>query len=426
MKIVFSSVQWFAFMMASVIIAPLSVGVAFQLDVEQMASLLQRSFFVIGLTSILQVLFGHKLPIIEGPAGVWWGVFLIYASVAVEIGDSTVIWQQLMMGLIISGCIFIFLGAFNQLNRLITIFTPLVTATYLLLLIGQLSGPFLKGMLGIGYFDTSVNAKVALTSMTILTMSILFSKSRWTWVGRYSILWSLMLGWALFYILGLTKPLAITNQGISIFPEVLPFGLPQFNLGMLITVIISTLLLLTNMLASIEAMNVVMNEKNKPVRYRQSSIVMGINQMIAAIFSSMGNVPISGSAGFILTTKMKRKLPFIIGSLIMLSISFIPSLMIILASIPAPVGYATIFIAMANMGALGISELVKSQPSFQQLVIVGISLMVGLGVNYIPNEAVSHLPMSIRTIANNGLIIGVITCILLQKKTTIKEKSVES
>ena len=89
MKLGFASLQWFAFILASAIIAPLSLGVAFQLDVAETASLLQRSFFVIGITSILQVLFGHKLPIIEGPAGVWWGVFLIYGSIVVQIGDSS-------------------------------------------------------------------------------------------------------------------------------------------------------------------------------------------------------------------------------------------------------------------------------------------------------------------------------------------------
>ena len=161
------------------------------------------------------------------------------------------------------------------------------------------------------------------------------------------------------------------------------------------------------MLASIEAVQTVLNEKNKENRYHEASIIMGLNQIIAAIFSSMGNVPISGSAGFILTTKMKEKLPFILGALMMSILSFIPGLMIVLASIPAPVGYATIFIAMANMGALGLSELTRANSSFQQLSIVGLSLMVGLGVNYIPNEAVSQLPLSIRTIVNNGLILGV-------------------
>lgn len=426
MKLGFASLQWFAFILASAIIAPLSLGVAFQLDVAETASLLQRSFFVIGITSILQVLFGHKLPIIEGPAGVWWGVFLIYGSIAVQIGDSSFIWQQLIMGLFISGLIFILLGIFKQLNRLKSVFTPVVTGTYLLLLVGQLSGPFLKGMFGIGYFNENVNGKVAFTSLIIIFISIVLSKSKQKWLSRYSILWSLVIGWALFKWLGLTKPLQLEAELMSIFPEIFPFGYPKFNFGIIITVVISTLLLLTNMLASIEAVQTVLNEKNKENRYHEASIIMGLNQIIAAIFSSMGNVPISGSAGFILTTKMKEKLPFILGALMMSILSFIPGLMIVLASIPAPVGYATIFIAMANMGALGLSELTRANSSFQQLFIVGLSLMVGLGVNYIPNEAVSQLPLSIRTIVNNGLILGVVTCILLENIMKAKEKIVES
>ena len=43
-----------------------------------------------------------------------------------------------------------------------------------------------------------------------------------------------------------------------------------------------------------------MKETKKNTRYKQAGFISGINQLAGGLFSSIGPVPISGAAGFLL------------------------------------------------------------------------------------------------------------------------------
>lgn len=116
MRLTFSSVQWAVFILATSIVAPLSVGYAFGMSQPEIAGLLQRGFFVFGLTSLLQGMFGHKLPLLEGPAGLWWGVFLMYAGFVSSAGHADVVLRSLELGLLVSGVLFLLLSVFRPLD----------------------------------------------------------------------------------------------------------------------------------------------------------------------------------------------------------------------------------------------------------------------------------------------------------------------
>ena len=79
---------------------------------------------------LLQGWLGHRLPIADGPAGSWVGVFtvLAYATAGQDQLHSTL--QILELGMIISGVILIGLGVTGFIGRILFLFTPLVTGTF--------------------------------------------------------------------------------------------------------------------------------------------------------------------------------------------------------------------------------------------------------------------------------------------------------
>jgi xanthine/uracil permease len=418
MKLTFSSLQWMVFILAGSLVAPIAIGDAFGMTQAETADLLQRSFFIIGLSAILQVLFGHKLPINEGPAGLWWGVFTVYAGIvasgALTAADGL---QQLTAGMLISGILFFLLGAFRVITSVRALFTPLVTGTYLILLVSQLSGSFIKGMLGIGYLQERADAKVAVASLFVLVLSIVLGKSRVKGLRSYSILISLIIGWGLFKLLNLTKDTMNAVKVIS-FPEWLAWGMPELSGGAILTSLFVGLLLLTNMVASINVVEKAYeseNEKYEPINYNRSSIIMGLNTWIAGLFSAVASVPISGASGFILTTKMYSRLAFILGNALIIVISFFPPLTFFFAGIPAPVGYATIFLPFSSMIGLAFKEYKSELKSDTNLFIISTSLMVGIGSLFIPAAALKEWPSIIVTLLSNGLIMGMLTCMALEQ-----------
>jgi xanthine/uracil permease len=418
MKLTFSSLQWMVFILAGSLVAPIAIGDAFGMTQAETADLLQRSFFIIGLSAILQVLFGHKLPINEGPAGLWWGVFTVYAGIvasgALTAADGL---QQLTAGMLISGILFFLLGAFRVITSVRALFTPLVTGTYLILLVSQLSGSFIKGMLGIGYLQERADAKVAVASLFVLVLSIVLGKSRVKGLRSYSILISLISGWGLFKLLNLTKETMNAVKVIS-FPEWLAWGMPELSGGAILTSLFVGLLLLTNMVASINVVEKAYeleNEKYEPINYNRSSIIMGLNTWIAGLFSAVASVPISGASGFILTTKMFSRLAFILGNALIIVISFFPPLTFFFAGIPAPVGYATIFLPFSSMIGLAFKKYKSELKSDTNLFIISTSLMVGIGSLFIPAAALKEWPSIIVTLLSNGLIMGMLTCMALEQ-----------
>ena len=48
-----ASLQWFIFLLANSIVLPIVVGQVYHLSVDQIAELLQRTFLVVGISSLL-------------------------------------------------------------------------------------------------------------------------------------------------------------------------------------------------------------------------------------------------------------------------------------------------------------------------------------------------------------------------------------
>ncbi len=413
-----SSLQWAAFILAGAVVVPIVIGEAFDMSSLEISSFLQRTLFVLGVAGLLQVLLGHRLPLMEGPAGLWWGIFIVYAGLVSSgglSGESAL--RQLEAGMLISGTLFLIAGFFRWIDAIKQLFTPLVTGTYLILLVSQLSGSFIQGILGIGYFTDRVDPRVALPAIGVLIFTILLSKSSIPFVRSYSILISLITGWIVFYLLRLTKTPSAPAEIFSL-PQPLAFGPPELSSGIILSAIMTAMLLLTNMIASMKVVeNVILaqTETREDPDYNRASIITGVNQWLSGLFAAVGNVPISATAGFLLTTKTMERLPFIIGSLIVIFISFFPLFTTFAANLPPPLGYAVIFITIASLVSLGIREYYSLKMTEQELFIISLSLMIGIGSLFVPGETLAHLPSSVMSIANNGLILGTLTCLVLEQ-----------
>src|ERR1700738_1295038 len=68
-----ASVQWLFFMFANIVVIPISIGYAFHQPPAVITASLERAFIYTGIACILQGTIGHRLPLMEGSAGPWWG-----------------------------------------------------------------------------------------------------------------------------------------------------------------------------------------------------------------------------------------------------------------------------------------------------------------------------------------------------------------
>ena len=416
MKHIFPALQWALFILMSSVVIPVTIAASYGLDTGDAIAFVQRSLFVLGIAGLLQTFFGHRLPIQEGPAGLWWGVFTLYAGLGtVLFGSPSETLRVLQFAFLLSGVIFIVLSLFGLVEKLSGLFTPTVTGIYLILMVIQLSGSFLKGMFGLSGGSTVVQPEILLMSALIIIFSYAFR--RVPKVGHYSVLASIIFGWSAFALLGLSEPVARAGQVFNL-PRLFAFGAPRMEADLVPMVLFITLLLLANMLATVKVVQGVLERQGKNVdrsRTRQTGLVSGINQLLAGSFSAIGPVPISGSAGFIATTRITERLPFILGSATIVAISLFPPITAFFSAIPVAVGYAAIFPVFASTISLAFREFESLEDKTNLFQVAGISLFAGVGSMFVPTEAFSSMAPVLTSIMSNGLVLGAIIAVVAER-----------
>jgi xanthine/uracil permease len=406
------SMQWFIFLIANGLAVPIVIGQLYHLSLTEVAELIQRTFFIIGISTFLQVAFGHRLPLIDGPAGIWLGVFVVMGQIAAN--KNTL--HSLAGMTAVAGIIFVVFGLTGLLGKMLVVFTSLVTSTFLVLLSLQLSGVFLKGMLGITSDITYFPLKEAAVAIFIFILVFILSMWGKGWLKTYSVLIGIALGWMCF--LFVDEPSKITNTS-SVFsvPQVFAWGGPQFDLGGIVSGLLIGLVLMSNTVASIAAVNQVVPREQKADKkeLNQSAWIGGISHLASAVFSTFGMVSLTVTAGFVKTTNQPKTNVLKVACIALIILSCFPPIMSFLSRLPSQIAYAAILPSFAQMFAIGIRTLLGEKLDDRRVTIFSLSVSLGVGIMFLPLPIFQKFPSIVQYIFGNGLLVGVIIVILLDQ-----------
>lgn len=411
------TIQWFIFLLASSVALPIVIGAVFEMNFTEVAGLMQRTFFVVGLASLLQGMIGHQLPIMEGPAGIWISIFTVMAATGLQGGstlDETL--QLLETTMIFTGIFLILFGVFGIAKKILPIFTPLVTGTFFFLLTVQLSGTFLQGMLGLQGEASSIQIKetmiAILTFVVVLGLSI-FAKG---WLSSYSMFIGIIAGWILF-VMSNGEAMSLGDVAIFSLPEIFAFGVPAFDASVIPIAFIIAVILISNLVASVIAVDQTVGNKSgdNGAAVNRGTTLAGVNHGLAGMFASIANVPLSTSAGFINLTGQKKKRPFIYASFLLVVIAFFPPVVAFISSIPAPIANAALMASFIQLVGLAIHNVTLEPLDNRKITIAGISYLIGMGTMFLPAEAFADFPSIVQNLLSNGLLVGTSLVIILEQ-----------
>lgn len=413
----FSILQWLVFLLANSMALPIIIGGIFHLSIGDVSTLMQRTFLVVGVSSFIQAWLGHRLPIADGPAGSWVSIFVILGQIAMHQGQSAKDALQLLEGgLIIAGLMLFFLGTTGLVHRFLKLFTPLVTGTFLLILALQLSGVLLKGMLGLQGTETHPDyATGTIAFFVFVTITFLSIKGK-GWMKNYAVLLGISCGWLLYIVLGKSIQMP-SHTSLVKLPEIFAWGMPRFDIGMTLTATLFTFLLVANTIAAISAVKQLspLSNGNEKQTLNRGVWFGGISHFISSLFSTIGIVPLPASAGFIQLTGQKKIKPFLIASLILAAISFIPSIVGCISLLPGPIANAALLATFVQMIGISFQSILQEELNQRRLTILGISLLISLGIMFLPESAFSGIPSTLQYVLSNGLLVGTMIVILLEQ-----------
>ncbi|CDQ18366.1 Xanthine/uracil permease [Halobacillus karajensis] len=426
MDLSLEAVQWFVFLLANAVALPIVIGSIFDLPFNEIAGLMQRTFFVVGVTSFLQGLFGHRLPIMEGPAGIWISIFAVMAYSGAQSGETYTETLQALEGTMIWTGIFLFIFGISGLShRVLYVFTPLVTGAFLFLLTVQLSGTFLQGMLGIQQQVDSVDGIQAFVAFLTLGLIIGLSIIGKGWLKSFGVLIGIGVGWIVYTIVFIGERLPSGGTAAFSLPEIFAWGPPQLTWGTLPLGFLTAVILLSNLVASIIAVSHTIYGQPQYTydQVNKGSSFLGINHGITAVFSAVANVSMASSSGFMKLTGQKKKQPFLYASLLLVVFSFFPPIVGFISGIPAPVANAALLATFIQLMGLGLSNIASQPLDERRLTILGLSFLLGIGLMFLPPEAFNGAPPILQNLLSNGLLVGTVLIIILDQLWKESNKS---
>jgi xanthine/uracil permease len=413
----FTTAQWFIFLLANALSLPIVIGQIYHLPPEEVAGLMQRTFFVIGLTSFLQGWLGHRFPLSDGPAGIWLGIFVIMGELAANTGQQPEEVLRVMVGgMIVAGLLILFLAGLRLIPKMLGIFTPLVTGSFLMLLAIQLSGVFLRGMMDIRTASGTVRWDLVGVSLVVFALVLCFTTWGKGWMRSYAVLIGIVVGWVGFTALGYQSN-SFTHSGFFTLPEFLAWGGPIFEPGMAVSAIVVALILLSNLIASTNAMQQVLTGETKvaPSVLTRAGVWSGVATILSALFSTVGMVPLTVAAGFVEMTGQKRRGPFLTACLALAGVALIPMVIGFLSKLPGPIAYAALLASFGQMFGLGLHSVLKEPLDPRRTRILGLTLSLGAGMMFLPASLFLSMPSVLQSFFSNGLLVGTVICILFEQ-----------
>ncbi|QQE77782.1 uracil/xanthine transporter [Alicyclobacillus sp. SO9] len=415
----FASLQWLGFMFANTVVIPLSTSAAFHLTTNQTAGVMAKAFILTGLACLLQVWLGHRFPLMEGQSGLWWGVILTIASLGASSHTSlTTIGGSLALGMLLGGVALVLaglLGVHKVLNRL---FTPVVMSVLLILLASKLIDIFFKGMLGMQN-SSHVHVGIALLSVVIVVVVSILTIGTKGIISNFSILIGLSLGWVSYVLIFGSKqaPIVPSWQEIG---QVFTWGsLPYthgtpIDWGIVIAGIVTALLNTTNTIATLRAAEPLFETDMPDTAYRRSLVWSGVFTMTSGVFSQVPYAPYTSSIGFLRTTRILERLPFVVGAVLFMLMGLVPYVSGFFSTMPFAVGAAVLFVAYLQLFGSALQNIEGMHFNFRTIFRLAVPVLAGLAIQSMPPDSFSTLPSMAQSIVGNGMLMGILIALVLE------------
>lgn len=376
---------------------------------------MQKLFALGGVFLIVQILWGHRLPLIIGPASV-----LLIGIVSSLSFSYSIIYTSVAIG----GVFLLFLSLSGLLAKIDFLFTPRIIVV-ILLLIGFTLAPVILNLL----FENSAGFENFHFWFAIILVTMMLLMNKW-FVGVWKslvILLGIVVG-TLVYLqfkpmelataTTMSQILSSDTTSLFIFPL-------EFDFGVIIAFMFCYLALLINELGSIQSVGSMLNLKDMNQRTQRGVAVTGVSNVFAGITGVIGLVDFSFSPGIISATRCASRFVLIPAGVGLILISLFPGLVSILNQTPSLVIGAIMFYLMVTQLASGFNLMQEQKAvlDFESALVIGFPIMLAVLVSFLPQAVVEAIPLIVRPILTNGFVMGVITVIICEHFIFRKKKA---
>ena len=398
------AIQWFVLCIA---VVSTSVFVA-QGSPEERLFFSQRLFAVIGLTGFLQVVVGHRLPIVVGPAAVL--LVGVIASLGAK-ADTSAIYSSIAVG----GALISLLTIGGLMRRVQRIFTPRIVVVILMLIATTLAPTItnlvfpVKDPLKVSDLEHNQHIFGLVFAVVGVILMVVANRNLKGVAKSLVIPVALIVGSAVYFTI-FDAPAHVSSaaslRGLFIEEFVVDWSL-------IVAFVICYIALAINDIGSMESLGGMLGIKDMDKRMKRGMRVTGVMNVVAGSMGVLGPVNYSMSPGVIASTGCASRYALIPATLMLAACALFPDVIWVLTAIPSPViGVILLFLMGTQLAAsYEMMHSTRSATTFADALTLGLPIMVAMLFQLMPKDVA---PAVIQPLVGNGFAMGVITVMIME------------
>lgn len=392
--------QWWVIAAPGVVLMGLIVAGLHHSDLAGQIGYMRKLFALMGVVTIVQVLAGHRLPLVVGPASVLLVGLTSSLSVSSEAAYSAIL---------IGGGVLALIAWTGLLGRLRPLFTPRIVVVILALIALTLSPTILRLLFNNG----REVFHLAFALFLVLGLAVCNALLPGVWKSLTVVI-GICLG-SLIHFLCLGFPGLPVLPSASAAPSLFIAAFVP-DPGTILAFLFCFLALTINELGSVESIGHQLKAGDMAGRLKRGAGLQGLANMAAGSLGVIGSVDYSLSVGVVAATGCASRYPLVLAGAGLILCAVFPHLLLLLTCIPAPVMGALMLYLMASQLASGLHMLTAGNAlvNYNSAFIVSLPLMIGLCIAFAPAAIFDAFPAMLRPIIGNGFVMGALTVILLE------------
>ena len=391
------AIQWFVLCIA---VVSTSVFVATGTP-EDRLFFSQKLFAVMGIAGFVQVMWGHRLPIVVGPAAVL--LVGVMASLAAS-AEVSAIYSSIAIG----GVLITLLTIGGLMRYVQRIFTPRIVVVILMLIATTLA-PTIKNLVFPAHASHNEHLFGLLFAVVGVVLMVVANRNLKGVAKSLVIPMALVVG-SIAYFAIFDAPQHVSSaaswRGLLIDDFV-------FDWSLVVAFVICYIALAINDIGSIESLGGMLGIKDMDKRMKRGVRITGIMNIVAGSMGVLGPVNYSMSPGVIASTGCASRYALIPATLLLTACALFPDVIWVLTAIPSPViGVILLFLMGTQLAAsFEMMQSTRSAATFADALTLGLPIMVALLFQLMPKGVA---PDVIQPLVGNGFAMGVIVVMIME------------
>ncbi len=401
------SLQWVLIMFYPVVWGYAIVGVGLGFTGNELAAYMGRVVLMIGVSTLIQAVMGHRLSLISGPNVI--PSLAIVAAMAIGGKEYALLSFN---AFIISGIIVTILGALGLISYIGKIWTPLALGA-MIMMVGLTTS--FTGMELISSYQATWPFYVGIFLALLAGWLSIKGKGM---LANIPVLITIVSGYAIFMIGGKFDWSLVNNMPTIVLPKVLPYGMEMPPLDLIVTMLIVNIFSAVNLYGNVGGYSSIVGVKVDSKREKRYFTIFGlVESVVASIFGVPVHTAYGENLGFVLLTKIASRFLIIVASVIFIILSFFGKVGGLMAAMPGPVAGAVLLGVASTLIGIGADTVKGAGKTYatREIFIVGFSVFLALGTSRLPQEFFNSLPRLVATLLNNPVIFVIVLVMLMEQ-----------